>query len=761
MNRTRLLAALLGAAFYVCPLQAAELGLERITADPPLAGRLPRQAEISPGGGWVSYLRPSAQDSEELELWAQPTQPGAASAPRRLAAAAELLGGQAQRLSEAEKMALERKRISQRGITSYRWCGDGDQALLFPLSGDLYLLRLGQGGASSSVQRLSFDAAVPEQDPVCSPDGRQLAYVKNGNLWVQALDGSGAPARALTTDGQGAVGWGLAEFIAAEELGRQRGFWWSPDGRRLLALRVDESGVPVKLRAQIFADRTAMTEQRYPAAGEANAKVTAFSIELASGARTALPLPPEAEYIARAGWFGDGTPWLQWLTRAQTRLALTEFDPGTAAPRLLIDERDPDWVEVHDDLAELPGLQLSGRPALLWSSEASGRRQLLLVDRQTGARRALTALDEPVARLVCRNAQQIVFSAARERGRAQELFVADLQGQVRPLNGAAARQWRTAVGDRSCQRLLVTRSAWGEPPRLELRGLDEHAPVIALPVSPGDAIDPQLAAVVPVPQPLDIVAADGRTPLNAFYLPALDGKLGKHPVLTLAYGGPGANTVNWGWARDTALFAHWQRLGYGVFLVDTRGMAGRDRAFTRAHRQAFGQVEVADLFAAVRQLPQKVAGVDPARIGFYGWSYGGYLAARAMLDEATPFAAAVGVAPPTDWTLYDSAYTERYLGLPRRADGSPAPAYTSADLTRRAGLLAKPLLLVHGTADDNVLFDNSLRLIEALQNEGRLFDLMIYPGKAHGIAGRKARLHLYRELDAFFQRHLQPSAPSS
>jgi len=667
-------------------------------------------------------------------------------APKKLASATELLGGRPATLTEVERVALERKRISQRGITSYRWCGDGDQALLFPLSGDLYLLRLGQ-----PAQRLTMDPDEPEQDPVCSPDGRQVAYVKNGNLWLQPL--AGGAARALTTDATEAVFYGLAEFIAAEELDRQRGFWWSPDGRQLLVLRVDEGGVSLKTRAQIYADRTSLTTQRYPAAGEANAKVTAFVIDLASRSRTPLPLPTEAEYIARAGFFADGTPWLQWLTRDQKRLALTEFKQPAAAPRLVIDERDAAWVEVHDDLAELPGALRSGQPALLWPSEASGQRQLYLIDRQTGARRALTAQAETVAQVVCTDGKQVVFTGASERGRSRELFVVTGTGQTRPLAGALPQQWRDAKGDRACQQLLVTRSAWAQPPTLALRPVDGSAAEIAL---PGDLPDPLLAQIAPVPQALDLIAGDGSTRLNGFYFAPASAQPGPqrglNPVITLAYGGPGVTTVGYRWARDTALIAYWQRRGYGVFMIDTRGMADRDRAFTRAHQNAFGQVEVADLFAAVRQLPGLVAGVDAARIGFFGWSYGGYLAARAMLDAATPFAAAVGVAPVTDWTLYDTAYTERYLGLP---DGGTAPSYASANLAGRAALLKKPLLLVHGTADDNVLFEHSLRLIEALQNEGRVFDTIIYPGKAHGISGRVARLHLDRSIDAFFDRHLK------
>ncbi|PIM51683.1 hypothetical protein CS062_18495 [Roseateles chitinivorans] len=720
------------------------LTLERVFGDPPLQGRLVRQAEISPDGAWVSYLRPSEADSDQLELWAQPA---AGGAPRKLVSATEVLGGRSQQLTEAERMALERKRISQGGITGYQWCGPSGKALLFPLSGDLYLVRLTDQGPKA--QRLTSDEQVPEQDPTCSPDGSRIAYVKGGELWVQPLDGG--DARALTQGATETRFWGLAEFIAAEELSRQRGYWWSPDGRQLLALNVDESAVPVKTRAQIFADRTTMTQQRYPGAGEQNARVTAWTLQVADGRMTPLPLPMDAEYVARAGWFGDGTPWLQTLTRDQRKLALTEYAHGAGPGRTVIDERDPAWVEVHDDLLEIDGLQLSGQPALLWSSEASGRRQLVLVDRRTGERRALTNEPEPVAHRVCSDGKTVVYAAARDRGRSRELFAIDLDGTRRALDGAQPRQWRDARGDGDCRQLLVTRGAWGEPPALSLQAVRPGAPPVAL---PGDAPDPLLPRIVPVPQVVDITAADGRTPLNALYFAPLDGRTGPHPVIAMAYGGPGTSTTNWNWSRDTALIAYWQRRGYGVFTLDTRGMQNRDREFTRAHRHAFGEVDVGDLFAAVRQLPKQVAGVDAKRIGFFGWSYGGFLAERAMLDADTPLAAAVAVAPPTDWTLYDTAYTERYLGMPQDGKGGETAPYRQANLVARAKLLTKPLLIVHGTADDNVLFEHTLRLTEALQNDARPFELMIYPGKAHGIAGRSAKLHLYRTIDAFFARTL-------
>jgi len=726
------------------PVFAADVTLERFVSDPPLAGALPRQVEVSGGGGWISELRPSASDANQLELWARPLKGGEA---RRLASAADL-GGVQENLSEAERMALERKRISQRGITSYQWCGKGDDKLLFPYAGDLYLVNIGKG-----VQRLTQDADVPEQDPSCSPDGKQIAYVKKGNLWVQDLE-HGAPRQLTKDGGANEVSWGMAEFIAAEELARYRGYWWSPDGKALLALRVDESGVPLKTRARIFSDRTEMFQQRYPAAGTTNAKVTAWRVSVEGEAKP-LALPTEAEYIANAGWFGDGTPWLQWLTRDQKHMTVTEFAAGTNAAHVVLEERDPAWVEEHKDLAEFKGVLRSGKPALIWNSEASGRHQLLLVDRVTGKREPLTNEPETVSHVVCNDGQQVVYAVARERGRSQELFVVAPGAKARAIEGAAPRQWRDARGDAACKQLIVTRSAWGQPPQQSLQAVAGGA---ATPL-PGAAADPLLAQIVPDVQPLDVIAADGKTVLNGFYMRPLAGT-GPRPVITLAYGGPGASTVHWSYGRDTALMAHWQRLGYGVFMVDTRGMKGRDRDFTRAHENAFGVVDAADLFAAVRQLPSLVANkgeVDPARIGFFGWSYGGFLAARAMLDENTPFAAAFGVAPPTDWTLYDTAYTERYLGMPVNADGSKAASYEQGNLVLRAKLLNKPLLIAHGTADDNVLFDHSLRLIEALQKEGKLFQTDIYPGLAHGLAGGKGvRLHLYRTLDDFFARTLKP-----
>jgi dipeptidyl-peptidase-4 len=743
----------------------AELSLERIHADPPLAGRAPRAAALSPSGAWVTFLQPSASDSEVMELWAQPSRADAEQGEsRRLVSVADLIGEREPVLTEAEKMALERRRLRGRGILRYSWCGSDERQLIVPLAGDLYLVELREEGPQA--KRLTRDEAQPEMEPRCDASGRQVAYVKGGDLWV--MDVRSLKARRLTQTASKTRFTGLAEFIAEEELGRHQGFWWSPDGKRLLALEVDESAVGLRLRPRMGGQAAGLVSQRYPAAGEANAKVKPLVIDLATLRVQALSLPAGWEYVARAGWFADGTAWVQALSRDQKRLSLLSFDPQIGLATSLIDEQDDTWVELHDDLRELPSLQLSGKPALLWSSERSGRRQLYAVDRVSRQWQALSDQPEAVNKVLCASSSRVVFSAATHRGRGRELFEIPLPAEpdaapapapapapAQPIDPSVTPRWRDGNSDAACERLLVTQSQWGVPAQSEVLLLGEvgqPAPSrLALASDPPSAL---LAQVTPEVRELELLAADGQTPLNAFYLPPLQAS-GKHPVIVRVYGGPGTSLVRHAYDSETPLMAYWQRLGFGVLVLDTRGMAFRDRSLTRMHHRAFGRVEVADLFAAVRQLPRLVSGVDEARIGVIGWSYGGFLAARALMDVETPLAAAVAGAPPTDWRLYDTAYTERYLGMP---EGGRAQPYAHAHLMARARLLDKPLMLIHGTADDNVLFEHSLMLISALQSESKLFETVIYPGHAHGIAGRRARLHLNRSQTDFFVRHLKPES---
>lgn len=732
-----LIACLAIAAPAKTPANAAELTLERVFADPPLGGRQPIAIKLSPDGAALAYLQANAEDSEVLDLWGRRLPGGEATL---LVASASVLGARTQRLTEQEKMALERRRISQRGITSFMWCGPGSDAVLFPFSGDLYWARLGAANSTATeVVRLTRDEDVPELAPRCSPRGTFVSYTKGGDLHV--LEIATRKERRLTRGASKTRTFGLAEFIAEEEMGRHDGHWWSPDEARLLVFEVDESPVGVKVRPQIFADRTELFEQRYPAAGEANARVSAHVYDRASGRKVTLKTPSEDGYLPRAGFFPDGVPWLQWQSRDQTRLVVFEASESGAL-RSVLEERDATWVELHDDLRPL------GDGRFIWSSERSGRRQLELVVRASGARTTLTDEPEPVAGLAGVDEAQglAYYVVCRERGRERHVHAVSLSGgPARPI--ATEPGWHAPTFSSNGKRFVDLHSRWAHPPTTTLR--EPGGASVVLDANPTPELD---ALSAPTAQWHDFKAEDG-TVLNGLLLPPGTRVAGaRYPVIAWVYGGPTHQMVANRWMRHYPLLVHLTQRGFGVLMVDNRGTGGRGRAIDRAHHLQVGDVEVHDLFAAIAQA-KAVDWIDPTRVGVWGWSYGGYLAARAVLDDKSPFAAAVAIAPVTDWTLYDTHYTERYLGLP---DGGKAGPYARSNLLPRAAMLTRPLLIVHGTADDNVLFEHSLRLIDALQRETRPFELMIYPGKAHGIAGRAAQLHVYDTSFRFFDRHLGP-----
>ena len=734
------------------PAVTNPLTFARVFADPPLEGRAPVALALSPDGAMSTWLQPSADDSEVLDLYARRLPDGDNEV---LVATKDLLGGATQKLTEQEKMALERKRITKRGITSYRWCGKRADTLIFPFSGDLFAARLGAG--KPVVTRLTHDDDVPELNPTCSPDGKKIAFVKGHD--VVALDLATTVATQVTSGGGGTRTFGLAEFIAEEEMGRYEGFWWSPDGSKLLVFEVDEAPVGIKRRAQIHADHTAVVDQRYPAAGEANAKVAAWVFAVGKKDKPVRVVLPTADgYLARAGFFTDGVPWVQWQARDQKTLSVLEIG-ADGKTRELLRETDPIWVELHDDLKPLdePRSDVASRPGagarrFLWSTERSGRRQIAIVDRDTLAVTPLTDEPEAVSGILAverlGDGHRVFYSAFRERGR--ELHVFSIAGGVvtrlTPEPG-----WHAATFSPNGRFFIDRYSDAFVPTKTALR--DASGAIVHV-VDDNPATE--LAGFLrPKATWMDVVAVDGAV-MNGLLLEPVGRVAGqRYPVIAYVYGGPAAQTVRRAWQRTWLPLMVWTHMGYGVFLLDNRGMAGRDREFSRGHHMQMGQIEVDDQKRGVDALRQ-IDWVDGERIGIYGWSYGGYLAARAVLEKGSPWAAAAAVAPVTDWTLYDTHYTERYLGVPERKDGAliEGSAYWRGDLVRRAGELERPLLLVHGTADDNVLFDNTLKLTEALQNAGKTFDLMIYPGKAHGISGRAAQRHVWETLTRFFDRHL-------
>jgi dipeptidyl-peptidase-4 len=712
------------------------LTLDRLFANPPLLGTPPRALKIAPDGRTIAFLRPRADDQLRFDLWVQDIGSGA----ERMAVDSLALsaGGT---LSEAELMRRERARIaSSRGIVEYQWAPDG-RSLLVPLDGDIWLAPL-----DGPARRLT---ATPDSeiDAKLSPRGSHASFVRAQNLWVADL--ATGKARALTTGGGGLVSYGVAEFVAQEEMDRLTGQWWAPDDRRIAIARVDETPVKVAVRAAIGSDGTRMTEQRYPFAGTPNALVSLEIHDLAGGAPVPVDLGADPDiYLARVDWLNADQLIVQRQSRDQKTLDLLLVDAATGASRVLLTEREATWVSLHDSLKPLA----DGR-RFLWASERSGFRHLYLWN---GARLApITRGDWPVDEILAVDEERgvILFSGYREGPTEKAVYrVALGGGPVQRLTPAGS--WSEAVADARGRALLLTQSTPTTPASVTLATAEGDA---LAPLRRIGSSDIPYAAHLPghvAPTFGTVKAADGRTDLNFMLLrpPGVpDGA--KLPVFVEVYGGPGTGR-RVRRSFGSPLHQYLLQQGWAVFSVDNRGTPDRGKAFEAALYRRMGFPEVDDQIAALAWLKAQPF-VDPHRVAVYGWSYGGFMVQRLMTEHPTAFAAGVSGAPVTDWRLYDTHYTERYLGNPAT---DPTP-YAAADVTLRADRLERPMLIIHGLADDNVVFDHSARMMAALQKAGKPFETMLYPGQTHAIREPALQRHLWKTILAFLERSVPPGRP--
>ena len=711
-----------------------QLTLERIHSDPPLSGTTSTGFHFASDASALAFLRSSERDSEVLDLWAIRLPNGK---PEKIVEASDLVDLHAIELSEEERMERERKRVRHSGIVSYAWCGKTSSQLLFPLGGDLYHVKL---GSEKQVVRLTRDAK-PKLDPRCSPKGSFASFVRGGDLWM--VDVAKGKERQLTRGASSTVSHGLAEFVAQEEMGRHRGYFWSPTEAHLAYLRVDSSKVGVKVRPKIYADRTELYEQRYPAAGESNAQVSLHVLPLPAGRSIDVALPSEDGYVARVDWAPDGEAlWVQWQSRDQKKLSLFEARAPRFEPKVVLVEQDEAWVELHDDLHVF-----ENGDRILWTSERDGVRQLYEAKRASGwKQRALTSGADPVMSLagVNESVGTALVVRATQRSLERQLFAVRLDGSgTQQLTREPG--WHAITVDDTGQYVVDKHSRVNRPPRVKLlRATGES--LVVIDDNPASELREY---ALPEPNWVTVKAEDG-TPLNGLLFPPIHQEEGKrYPVIVYVYGGPKAQVAKDQYHRFYLFHAFLTQRGYGVFMLDGRGSGNRERAFTRAIYKRFGDIEIADQITGARWL-QGLAWVDPAKIGIWGWSYGGYASAMAILRQDTPFAAAAAVAPVTDWKLYDTHFTERYIGLPKRDE----QVYSRSDVVPHVGTLKRPFLLMHGMADDNVLFEHSLRLIEALQKEGEPFELMVYPGRAHSLKGKETQQHVFGTIAHFFEKNL-------
>ncbi|WP_028079473.1 S9 family peptidase [Solimonas soli] len=724
-------ALLLGGAAH-----AEKLTPERLFADPDLNGPRVRGVQLSPDGRIVSYLKAKPDNQNVLDLWAVNTRGGE---PYRLIDA-NTLGAPDKALSEAEKARRERQRVSQRGVVDYAWSADS-RSLLVPVDGDLFVV----DRATHAPRRLT-ETPADEIDAKLSPRGRYVSYVREQNLYVRSL--RGGDERALTTDGAGTLSWATAEFVAQEEMDRDTGYWWSPDEQRIALTRVDETGVDVIERLDLGPQGATTVAQRYPRVGRPNAIVSLFVADVASGARVAVDLGPDTDiYLARVEWSRDGrTLYVQRQARDQKRLDLLACEPETGACAVILSETSPHWVELSKDFQPLADGDF------LWSSERSGWRHLYLYHRDGTLVRQITGGDWPVAALlgVDETHQRLFFAASIDDPLGKQIWSVAYERGAEPrrlTDGEGV--WTASFAERG-NAFVGTYSDPRTPPRTALYDASGRR-LRWIEANALDATHPYHAYLDHhrVPQ-FGTLSADDGTPLyySLATPPGFDPRR-KYPAIVLVYGGPHVQTVTkaWGDLKDQLYLA----AGYVVFRLDNRGSDNRSVAFKTAIDRHLGTVEVRDQRVGVNFL-KSLPYVDAARIGYQGWSYGGFMTLRMLTEPGAGIRAGAAGGPPTDFALYDTHYTERYMGTP--ADN--AEGYRGTDILPRLPNLSGRLLLMHGMADDNVLFANSTRLMEALQQRGIVFDLMTYPGQRHGVRGNAKQLQQWRTYLDFFGRELKP-----
>lgn len=717
------------------PAESAILTPERVFANPSLAGPVAKGVSLSPDGELVAFLRSREDDVDVQDLWAAPTGEGE---PFKLIDARALVPD-AGELSEAEKARRERMRISARGVVEYSWDEQG-RYILAPLEGDIFLATRADG----SVRRLT-ETEADEIDAKVSPRGNFVSWVRDQDLVVYDL--STNTETAITSDGDGLKTWATAEFIAQEELDRDTGYWWSPTERYIALQHTDESTVDIIPRLDITGTGATTVEQRYPRAGRPNAVVELYVHDRETGQRVKVDLGADADiYLARVNWSSDGSIlYVQRLSRDQKTLDLLSVDPATGASRVIVTQRSDAWVPLSHDFRALENGNF------IWSSEETGWKHLYLFNRDGRRIRAITQGQYPVKGLAGINPRtgDVFFTASMRDGQElpieQQLFRASLRRTMTPVAITPAGGWWGASMNRTGTAFVGTYSDLDTPSQSALyradgtriRWIEENR------LEPGHPYYPFAGRRGNVT--FGTLESHGETLVWQMTTPPGFDPSRTYPVVMQVYGGPSGGGVKRAWQGSTNQLL--TEAGYIVFRLDNRGEGDRSAAFKQALYLRMGQPEIEDQVLAANYL-RSLPYVDDQRIAMMGWSYGGFMTLMAATEPRMGLAGALAGAPPTEWGLYDTAYTERYMSTPE----ANVEGYAASDVIPRLPNLTGRLLLMHGMADDNVILENSTRVINALQQNSQPFELMLYPGQRHGVRGNERQLQQWRTYLDFLDR---------
>ncbi len=699
-----------------------------------LPGRGPETVEWSPDGTRLSFVQRD-EKGEKGELWYV----DAASGEKKVLVSAAKLASLDPDVNRV-KNEREKERLTRYHVAAYLWAPDSKH-LIFDSQGQLWLYDL---QSSTAVQFTS--ASDPSGDPKFSPDGNHVAYVRKHNLYVRPVDGKNE--KQLTKDTGENLFNGDIDWVYAEELAVRSNYFWSPDSKEIVFLHMDETKVPIYPITDWMPTHPNVENEKYPKVGDPNPVVKLGVADAERGKVRWLSLTSDEDtYIPRFGWVRDGVIWAEVLNRTEDKMDLYFVDAKSGKSRIVLTETTPGaWIDFdHTEVRFLKSNQF------LWPSWRDGNMHIYLYsfDKQAPMaadaklERQLTKGDFEVVGIegVDEAAGTVFFSGNKDDPRQTHIYSVQLDGSGFKALTTDEGEHQASFSDDGKH---YTHMYFGP----------QASPSISL-CAVGGACNPVWKGHDEIseyglraPKYLEFKADDGTTLYGRLLLPPEGAASGKIPLIINIYGGPAAQMVK----KDvpSAFDEILARKGFAIFAVDNRGTPGRDRKFQTAIRHEFGAIELKDQLTALDQLLAQFPQLDKDRIAIWGWSNGGSMTLYAM-THSERFRAGVAVAPVTNQENYDTIYTERYMGLLKEDKAG----YEQSDVTKSADKLHGALLLVHGTSDDNVHFQNSIQMINALISAGKPFRLMIYPNKTHSISGKDARVHLFTMIADHFERELK------
>ncbi|XP_002987827.2 uncharacterized protein LOC9651895 [Selaginella moellendorffii] len=669
-------------------------------------------------------------------------------------------------LSTPEKLRRERLRERGLGVTRYEWAKSAGACaatahLMVPLPGGIYV----QDGLGAELRlRVASTSWSPIIDPQLSPDGLSIAYVRDDEIHVVPI--TYAEPRRITHNARSSgKTHGLAEYIAQEEMDRRNGFWWSSDSKFIAFTEVDGSAIPpfrIMHQGKPSVGGDAEEDHAYPFAGQSNVKLRLGVVPVAAaGQITWMDLEcgtsEEEEYLARVMWMPDNSLAVQVLSRDHSKLKLLKFDSRTGRRALLLQETSDVWINLHDCFTPLH--KGTGRLAggFIWASERSGFRHLYLYDGTGFCLGAVTQGQWMVEQIagVDEEAGVVYFTATLDSPLETHLYSTRLLpaaasggGHVKRLTRGEGRH--LVVLDHQMQHFVDIHDSLERPPCVLLCSLADGRLIV--PIFEQPALTPWTRKLrLASPELVQITANDGTSLHGAMYKPDVK-EFGPPPYKTVVsvYGGPNVQTVCSSWTNTVDMRAQYLRSrGILVWKLDNRGSARRGLKFEGAIKYSMGHVDVEDQEAGVQWLIRQGL-AKPGKIGIYGWSYGGYLAAMALARCPETFRCAVAGAPVTAWDGYDTFYTEKFMGSP----ATNQAGYEFSSVMHHVHRIVGKLLLVHGMIDENVHFRHTARLINALIAAGKEYELLIFPDERHMPRGLRDRMYMEERICEFLDRHL-------